>query len=244
MSETDIRLCASCGNKLSNQERCPNCGKPYLESERRPQRKENDLPGNETTLVIPLARTSTSSKKKKETTFIPSKIIDETDFWKKHETPDFPGTGFLINFESSKNAFRYEIKNLGNEFLGFVECENTSRGLVTQVRDAKGVVIGRIEGNPQYTKYIIKDRYNKIIGTVQRQGILKQSSIIEDFENNQTFQTKEVTTREYTLVKNGESVVTILKTSPETYKIEIKNKIDKRIPILSSIIIDVIQRKK
>ncbi|MEM2146939.1 MAG: hypothetical protein QW279_16370, partial [Candidatus Jordarchaeaceae archaeon] len=150
-----------------------------------------------------------------------------------------------INFVNAKNTFQYEIKTIGNEFLGFVECENTPQGLIMQVRDTKGIIIGRIEGNQQNTKYTIKDRYNKTLGTVQRQGFLKQSYIIEDQENNQTLQSKgDPTKREYKLVRNGESLVTILKTSPETYKIEIKNKIGSRIPILSLIIIDATQRKK
>nr|MDO8079862.1 hypothetical protein [Candidatus Freyarchaeota archaeon] len=246
MSKLEVRLCSSCGNAfLSKHERCPNCGKPYVsESETRIQSRESNLSRNEATLVIPLARTSTRSKKK-ETAFIPSRIIEEPNLWKNSESLDFPGTGFSINIVSSKNVFQYEIKNLGNEFLGFAECENTSQGLIMRVRDTKGLVIGRVEGNPQYTKYTLKDRYNKTIGTIQQQGVLKQSYIIEDLENKQTLKIKgDPTKKEYTLVKNGKSYVTVLKTSPETYKMEIKNKIDNRIPILSSIVIDAAQRKK
>lgn len=246
MSKTEVRLCSNCGNPLlSEHNRCPNCGKTYTsEPETRLQRKESNLSGNEATLVIPLARTTTR-KKKKETDFIPSRIIEESDVWKNSESLNFPGTGFSINVVSSKNMFQYEIKNLGNKFLGFVECENTSQGLVMQVRDAKGLVIGRAEGNPQNTRYTIKDRYNKKVGTIQQQGVLKQNYVIEDLENNQTLKTKgDPTKKEYTLVKNGKNYVTILKTSHETYKMEIKNKIDNRIPILSSILIDATQRKK
>jgi uncharacterized protein YxjI len=140
---------------------------------------------------------------------------------------------------------QYEIKNPGNEFLGFVECENTSSGLIMRVRDAKGLVIGSVEGNPQYTKYTLKDRYSKAIGTVQQQGARKQSYTILDLENNQKLKTKgDPTKKEYSLVKNEQTLVTVLKTSQETYKMEIKNKTDNRLLILSSIVIDAAQRIK
>jgi rRNA maturation protein Nop10 len=245
MSKLEERLCPSCGKEfLSENDRCPNCGKRYVKSETRLQNKEANLSRNEATLVIPLARSTTRSKKK-EITFIPSRIIEESNLWQNSESLKFPGTGFSINVTSSKNMLQYEIKNLGNQFLGFAECKKTLRGLTMQVRDAKGLVIGKAEGNPQNTRYTLKDRYNKKIGTVQQQGVLKQNYIIEDLEDNQTLKTKvEPTKKEYTLVKNGKSFVTILKTSPETYKMEIKNNIDNRIPILSSILIDATQRKK
>ena len=91
----------------------------------------------------------------------------------------------------------------------------------------------------------IKDRYNKTIGTIQQQGVLKQSYVIESLNDNLTLKTKgDPTKKEYSLVKNGQNFVNVLKTSPETYKIEIKSKVDKRIPILFPMVIDAIQRRK
>jgi uncharacterized protein YxjI len=246
MSKLEVRVCSNCGSTFSSKnENCPNCGKPYTsESETRPQSGVSNLSEGEATLVIPLAQTSKRSKKE-EVDFIPSRTIEEQNLSKSCDSLDFPGTGFLINVVSSKNLFNYEIKNPGNEFLGFVECEKTSSGLIIRVRDVKGLVIGNIEGNPQYSKYTLKDRCNKIIGTIKQQGVLKPSYTILDLENKQVLKTKgDPTKNEYTLVKNEQTLVTILKTSPETYKIEIKNKTDSRIPILSAVVIDASQRKK
>ncbi|WXG40114.1 MAG: hypothetical protein WED07_04705 [Candidatus Freyarchaeum deiterrae] len=246
MSKLEVRICSNCGSSfLSGRKNCPNCGKPYTsESESSPESAVSNLSEDGATIVIPLARTSRRSKKE-EASFVPSRIIEEQSLPKDCDSLDFPGTGFSINVVGSKNLFQYEIKNPGNEFLGFVECENTSSGLIVHIRNAKGLVVGSAEGNLQYTKYILKDRCQKTIGTIQQQGVLKQGYTIEDLENNQTLKIKgDPTKKEYSLVKNGQTVVTILKTSPETYKMEIKNKTDSKIPVISSIIIDATQRKE
>ncbi|MEM3586261.1 MAG: zinc ribbon domain-containing protein [Candidatus Jordarchaeaceae archaeon] len=246
MSRLEERRCSGCGKAFSSDTRyCPSCGKLHIsEQESRPQNRELESSKNGKILVIPLAQTSTRSKEKKETTFIPSKTIEETDFWRKLESQDFPGTGFSINVVSSNNMLQYEIKNLGNDFLGFVECKNTSQGVIMQVRDAKGLLIGIVEGNPQYKRYTIKDRYNKTIGTIQQQGFLKQSYTIENLEKGQILKVKgDHMKKFYSLVENRKNIATVLKTSPETYKMEIKSKIDTRFPILSSIVIDAAQRK-
>ncbi len=237
MSKLEVRRCENCGNHfLSEHEQCPNCGKTFT--------YESNLSRNNTTLIIPLARTSTSSKKE-EPAFIPSRIIEEQNLEENSESTIFLGTGFSINVVSSENMIQYEVNNIGNEFQGFVECKNTSSGLIMSVRDAKGLITDTVEGNPQYTQYTIKDRYNKTIGTIQQQGVLKQSYVIESLNDNLTLKTKgDPTKKEYSLVKNGQNFVNVLKTSPETYKIEIKSKVDKRIPILFPMVIDAIQRRK
>ncbi|MFB0563248.1 MAG: hypothetical protein ACETWM_18765 [Candidatus Lokiarchaeia archaeon] len=237
MSKLEVRRCENCGNQfLSQHEECPNCGKTVT--------YESNLSGNDATIVIPLARTSTSSKKE-EPAFVPSRIIEEQNLEENSESTIFLGTGFSINVVSSENIIQYEVNNIGNEFLGFVECKNTPSGLIMSVRDAKGLITDKVEGNPQYTQYTINDRYNKTIGTMQQQGVLKQSYVIESLTDNLTLITKgDPTKKQYSFVKNGQNFVNVLKTSPETYKIEIRNKVDKRIPILFSMAIDAAQRRK
>ena len=244
MSKLEVRRCEVCGSKiLSVYEQCPACGTPFSES-KTPLREESNISSDDSVLIIPLARTTTSSERE-EAVFIPSRVIEESSLDETLEPLDFLGTGFLINVVTSESGQQYEISNLGNEFLGYVECEYTPSGLKMTVRDAKGIIIGRVEGNPQYTKYTVKDRYEKSISTIQQQGVLKQGYLIQDHTNNQTLKTKgNPTKREYSLVKNGQIFANILKTSPETYKIEIKNRINTRLPILSSIVIDAIQRRK
>lgn len=237
MSKIEVKRCEVCGNQyLSRHEKCPNCGE-LLEF-------EADLSKNNATLIIPLARSSKSSKKEKQA-FVPSRIVEEKGSQETSGTNIFLGTGFLINVVSSKNNIQYEVNNLGNEFLGFVECENTSSGIMMRVRDVKGLIIDTVEGNPQYTQYTIKDRYNKKIGIMQQQGVLKQNYIIVSLEDNVTLKIwGDPNKKEYSLVKNGQIFVNILKTSPETYKIEVKNRVDSRIPLLFSMVIDATQRRK
>nr|MDO8078241.1 hypothetical protein [Candidatus Freyarchaeota archaeon] len=244
MSKLEVRRCEVCGSEvLSEYEQCPACGTPFSES-KAPPREESNISSDDSVLIIPLARNTTSSERE-EAVFIPSRVIEESSLDETLEPLDFLGTGFLINVVTSESGQQYEISNLGNEFLGYVECEYTPSGLKMTVRDAKGIIIGRVEGNPQYTKYTVKDRYEKSISTIQQQGVLKQGYLIQDHTNNQTLKTKgNPTKREYSLVKNGQIFANILKTSPETYKIEIKNRINTRLPILSSIVIDAIQRRK
>ncbi|MEM3565041.1 MAG: hypothetical protein QXR19_17575 [Candidatus Jordarchaeaceae archaeon] len=245
MSKVEVRRCESCGTTfLSVRENCPNCGKLYThQSKTKFKTQSSNLSQNNTTLIIPLARTVKESKEEIE--FIPSKLISQPILEKIPEFSDFLGTGFSINAVASEKMIHYEIENVGNEFQGFAECENTKSGLVMIFKDAKGIITATIEGNPQYTHYVLKDRYNKTIGTMQQQGILKPSYTIEDLKDNMKLSIKgDPTKKEYSIVKNGQSYANILKTSPETYKIEIKNKIDKRIPILFSITIDATQRRK
>ena len=244
MSKLEVRRCEVCGSEvLSEYEQCPACGTPFSES-KTPPREESNISSDDSVLIIPLARTTTSSERE-EAVFTPSRVITESSLDETLEPLDFPGTGFLINVVTSESGQQYEISNLGNEFLGYVECEYTPSGLKMTVRDAKGIIIGRVEGNSQYTKHTVKDRYEKSISTIQQQGVLKQGYLIQDHTNNQTLKTKgNPTKREYSLVKNGQIFANILKTSPETYKIEIKNRINTRLPILSSIVIDATQRRK
>ncbi|MBS7249990.1 MAG: hypothetical protein KIH08_05275 [Candidatus Freyarchaeota archaeon] len=244
MSKVEVRRCESCGTTfLSVRENCPNCGKLYThQSKTKLKTQSSNFSQNSTTLIIPLARTV---KESKEIEFIPSKLINQPILEKTAEFSDFLGSGFSINAVASEKMIHYEIENVGNEFQGFAECENTKSGLVMIFKDTKGIITATIEGNPQYTHYVLKDRYNKTIGTMQQQGILKPSYTIEDLKDNIKLSIKgDPTKKEYSIVKNEQSYATVLKTSPETYKIEIKNKIDKRIPILFSIIIDAIQRRK
>lgn len=246
MSKIEVRRCKNCGNQfLSEHEQCPICGKSFTsEPKKGLHSEEPNFYRNDVILIIPLARTS-KSPKKEEPAFIPSRTIEEQNLEETSEFTIFLGTGFSINVVSSENMIQYEVNNIGNEFQGFVECKNTSSGLRMSVRDAKGIITNKVEGNPQYTQYTIKDRYNKTIGTMQQQGVLKQSYEIESLTDNLKLKTKgDPTKKEYSLVKNGQVFVNVLKTSPETYKIEIKNKVDKRIPILSSIVIDAAQRRK
>ncbi len=238
MSKVEVKRCGYCGAPfLSSHERCPNCGE-ILDFEVHSSK-------NNATLVIPLARASKNSKKEKQS-FIPSRIIEEScDLEQTLESHNFLGTGFLVNIVSSKNTIQYEVNTLGKEFLGFVECENTSYGMMMRVRDAKGIIINTVEGNPQYTQYTIMDRCNKKIGAMQQQGVLKQSYLIDSIDDNLNLKTQgDPTKKEYSLIKNGQTFVNILKTSPETYKIEVKNKVDRRIPLLFSMVIDAAQRRK